>query len=55
LKSWIDLSRQFETVEDLTTVYKDAVHYYDNRIRELAEEIAKFIRQKVTVGAGDRK
>ncbi len=52
LQTWIDLSRFFDDVDDLTTIYKDAVHYHDYRAQEIAEEIADHIRVKLAAEPG---
>ena len=40
LGTWVDLSRYFSDVNDLTGVYYDAVHYRKHRTQEIAKEVA---------------
>ncbi|MBI06123.1 MAG: hypothetical protein CMM54_03985, partial [Rhodospirillaceae bacterium] len=47
LQTWLDLSRFFDDVDDLRTIYKDAVHYHDYRTQEIAEKIADHVRQQL--------
>ena len=48
LQTWLDLSRFFDDVDDLRTIYKDAVHYHDHRTQEIAEKIAGHVRQQLS-------
>jgi len=52
LQSWVDLSRFFDDVDDLTSIYTDAVHYYDYRTQELTAEIADHVRRQLAEGGG---
>lgn len=53
LQTWVDLSRFFSDVDDLTEVYRDAVHYHDYRNREIAVEVAGHVRRALASGRAD--
>ena len=48
LQTWADLSNFFGSVDDLTDVYYDAVHYHDFRSQEIAEHVWRVLAQSKT-------